>query len=105
MVSGAERLTLSAGDLELHSETRLDLGKELSKALMHYARRQRLTLNSLVQGAWALVLARLSGQRDICFGITITHRPVALERVENLVGIFINSLPIRIAVTPETAGR
>jgi len=101
MVSGVERLTLSASDLELHSETRLDLGGELSGALMEYARGQRLTLNSLVQGAWALVLGRLSGQADICFGITITHRPVALEGVENLVGIFINSLPIRIVIDPQ----
>jgi len=101
MVSGVERLTLSASDLELHSETRLDLGGELSGALMEYARRRRLTLNSLVQGAWALVLGRLSGQADICFGITITHRPVALEGVENLVGIFINSLPIRIGIAPK----
>ncbi len=101
MVSGVERLTLSASDLELHSETRLDLDEELSGALMEYARRQRLTLNSLVQGAWALVLGRLSGQADICFGITITHRPVALEGVENLVGIFINSLPIRIGIAPQ----
>jgi hypothetical protein len=65
------------------------------------ARKHRLTLNTLVQGAWALVLNRYSGQQDLVFGATVSGRPPELEGVEEMVGVFINTLPVRVRVAPE----
>ena len=65
------------------------------------ARKHRLTLNTLVQGAWALVLSRYSGQQDVVFGAIVSGRPPELEGVEEMVGIFINTLPVRVRIAPE----
>jgi non-ribosomal peptide synthetase component F len=65
-----------------------------------FARRHRLTVNTLVQGAWALLLARYGGSDDVVFGVTVAGRPAELTEVERTVGLFINTLPLRIAVRP-----
>ncbi|UQS17170.1 amino acid adenylation domain-containing protein [Pseudomonas sp. HS6] len=101
IISQAEKLNLSASAQELHAEARLDLTELETERLQVFGRQHQLTLNTLVQGAWALVLAKHSQQRDICFGITITHRPVDLAGVQDMVGIFINSLPMRLNITPQ----
>jgi amino acid adenylation domain-containing protein len=100
VIGRSERLGLSASSQELHAEASLDLGPSLTKRLLEYGKAHQLTLNSLVQGAWAVVVGGMSGRRDVCFGITITHRPVALAGVEDIVGIFINSLPMRVDLDP-----
>lgn len=69
--------------------------------LRNEARKHRLTLNTVVQGAWGLVLSRYSGQQDVVFGATVSGRPPELEGVEGMVGVFINTLPVRIKVAPE----
>ena len=69
--------------------------------LQGWARRQQLTLNTLVQGAWALLLSRYSGSQDVCFGVTVAGRPATLPGVESMVGLFINTLPLRVAVPPD----
>ncbi|WP_337824960.1 non-ribosomal peptide synthase/polyketide synthase [Amycolatopsis sp. A1MSW2902] len=72
---------------------------ENSGRLRDFARRAGLTLNTVLQGAWALVLARLSGERDVCFGTTVSGRPVDLPGADDITGIFINTLPVRTTVT------
>jgi amino acid adenylation domain-containing protein/non-ribosomal peptide synthase protein (TIGR01720 family) len=74
------------------------LGAEAGAQLQRTARAHRLTLNTFVQGAWALLLSRYSGQDDIVFGATVSGRPAALPGVEEMVGLFINTLPVRVAV-------
>ncbi|MDX3317636.1 amino acid adenylation domain-containing protein [Streptomyces violaceoruber] len=101
VIGRSAQLGLSASSQEMHAEARLDLGEELTERLLAYGRANQLTLNSLVQGAWAVVVGGCSGQDDVCFGITITHRPVGLAGVEDIVGIFINSLPMRVNLEPE----
>jgi amino acid adenylation domain-containing protein/non-ribosomal peptide synthase protein (TIGR01720 family) len=59
-----------------------------------------LTLNTAVQGAWALALAAESGARDVVFGATVSGRPAGFEGIENMVGMFINTLPFRARVDP-----
>ncbi len=66
--------------------------------LQHLARAHRLTLNTFVQGAWALLLSRYSGQTDIVFGATVSGRPAELAGVEDMVGLFINTLPERVTI-------
>jgi non-ribosomal peptide synthetase component F len=65
--------------------------------------RGRWTLNTLAQGAWALLLARYSRRADVVFGVAVSGRPASLEGAETMIGMFINSLPVRVAVD-ETAG-
>ncbi|MEV8550669.1 non-ribosomal peptide synthase/polyketide synthase [Streptomyces glaucescens] len=70
--------------------------------LTDFARRHRLTLNTLVQGAWALLLARFSGEREVCFGTTVSGRPADLPGADTITGLFITTLPARVTVD-ETA--
>ncbi|WP_159481735.1 non-ribosomal peptide synthetase [Streptomyces caniferus] len=76
----------------------LALTAELSLGLNTLAREHRLTVNSLVQGAWALLLSRYSGERDVVFGATVSGRPAELAGAEAIHGIFINTLPVRVEV-------
>lgn len=79
------------------------LGLPESERLRAWARSQGLTLNTLFQGAWALLLQRLGLGRDIVFGVTVAGRPAELAGVEEMIGLFINTLPLRVAVRPESA--
>ncbi|GAA1292609.1 non-ribosomal peptide synthetase [Saccharothrix xinjiangensis] len=64
------------------------------------AQRAGLTVNTVVQGAWALLLARASGEADVVFGATVSGRPAELPGVESMVGMLINTVPARVAVDP-----
>jgi amino acid adenylation domain-containing protein len=79
----------------------LRLDGETTRALRSLGRARQLTLNTLVQGAWALLLSRYSGEADVVFGATVSGRPAALEGVEQMVGMFINTLPVRARVRGE----
>ncbi|RMF32481.1 MAG: non-ribosomal peptide synthetase, partial [Chloroflexi bacterium] len=70
--------------------------------LQALARQHRLTLSTVVQGAWALLLNRYSGEDDVVFGATVSGRPPDLPGVETMVGLFINTLPVRARIRPET---
>jgi hypothetical protein len=67
-------------------------------ALQGLCKQHHLTLNTVLQGAWALLLARYSGEQDVLFGGIVSGRPPELEGVESMVGLFINALPIRMRV-------
>ncbi|WP_344531033.1 amino acid adenylation domain-containing protein [Streptomyces albiaxialis] len=76
------------------------LPREVTAELAAWARARGLTLNTVVQGAWAATLAALTGQRDIVFGGTVSGRPPELPGVETMVGLFINTLPVRVDLDP-----
>ncbi|KPC95959.1 hypothetical protein ADL27_06290, partial [Streptomyces sp. NRRL F-6602] len=63
-------------------------------ALHTAAKRAGVTMNTLVQGVWALLLSRWSGQDEVCFGATSAGRPAELEGVVDMIGLFINTLPV-----------
>jgi non-ribosomal peptide synthetase component F len=65
------------------------------------AREYQLTLNTFVQGAWAVLLSHHSETQDVVFGATLSGRPATLPGVETMVGPFINTLPVRIRVERE----
>ncbi len=79
----------------------IQLSSETTNALQSAARRLQLTLNTLVQGAWALLLQRQSGCADVVFGAAFAGRPPDLRGVELIVGPFVNNLPVRVAVTSD----
>ncbi|HEY4388384.1 MAG TPA: amino acid adenylation domain-containing protein, partial [Ktedonobacteraceae bacterium] len=62
------------------------------------ARQQQVTFNTLLQGAWAYVLSRYSGQTDVVFGQVVSGRSAPLLGIERLIGLFINTLPVRVQV-------
>ncbi len=70
--------------------------REVTTRLQGLARRWALTLNTLIQGAWALLLSRYGGQQDVVFGFTVSGRPEELHGAESIVGLFINTLPMRV---------
>ena len=78
-----------------HAQT-LSIGRTTSASLQQLARQYQLTLNTIVQGAWALLLSRYSGNRDVLFGAAVSGRPAELPGVEAMVGLFINTLPVRV---------
>ena len=77
-------------------QTTLALSARLTAALSEQARRQGLTLNSMLQAAWAVLLGRLLGREDVVFGVTVAGRAPELPGIESMVGLFINTLPLRV---------
>jgi acyl carrier protein len=60
-------------------------------------------LNTVLQGAWALLLSHYSGMQDVVFGVTVSGRSAPLPGIEDMVGVFINTLPARARVEPESS--
>lgn len=79
------------------------LSPEKTQRLQSFGRQRQLTLNTILQGAWALVLSRYAGTRDVLFGSTVAGRPADLAGVESMLGLFINTLPVRIDVDPSSS--
>ncbi|HYO58090.1 non-ribosomal peptide synthetase [Archangium sp.] len=80
---------------------RIHLSAATTESLNALARQQGLTLNTVVQGAWALLLGHHAGTRDVVFGTTVSGRPPELPGVEAMVGLFINTLPVRVRLLPD----
>jgi amino acid adenylation domain-containing protein/non-ribosomal peptide synthase protein (TIGR01720 family) len=83
---------------QTYHEQHIKLPQALTTALESLARQHQLTLNTLVQGIWALLLRHYSTQEDIVFGTTVSGRPPSLAGVETMVGMFINALAVRVQV-------
>ncbi|MFB7680819.1 amino acid adenylation domain-containing protein, partial [Streptomyces rochei] len=71
------------------------LDRDATAALSAWARGHGVTMNTVVQGAWALALAQATGRDDVVFGATVSGRPPELPGVESMIGLFINTLPVR----------
>ncbi|HZC78770.1 MAG TPA: condensation domain-containing protein, partial [Ktedonobacterales bacterium] len=78
----------------------LALSKRLSTGLSEQARQHGLTLNTFIQVAWGLLLGRMSGRADVVFGVTVAGRPSEIAGIESMVGLFINTLPLRMKLSP-----
>ncbi|GAB2561859.1 amino acid adenylation domain-containing protein [Nocardia heshunensis] len=76
--------------------TRHYLDPEETRRLIRWARTNGLTLGTVIQFAWAVVLSRLTDRRDLVYGTTISGRPDALPGVETMIGLFINTVPARV---------
>lgn len=87
----------SPADLEIW------VSPENMRRLQAFAREQRITVNSLIQGAWALTLSRYTGADDVLFGLTVSGRSGELEGIEHMVGMFINTLPMRVRLPADTS--
>ena len=79
-------------------ERPLRLSAETTASLQSAARQLQVTLNTLVQSAWALLVSRQSGSSDIVFGAAFNGRPTDIREVESIVGPFVNNVPVRVSV-------
>jgi len=96
------QIGISTSAPEKYTDRHLALDETSTAELHAFARRHRLTLNTIVQGAWALILNRYSGEDDVVFGAVVSGRPAELEGIESIVGLFVNTLPTRIYLAPES---
>jgi len=78
----------------------IEIDQTVFDKLQNLARQNQLTMNTIVQSAWAYLLSRYSGENDVLFGATVSGRPPELPGVENIVGLFINTLPMLVSVDP-----
>ena len=105
-LSGVEGPTLLAPAVRsrrlstMAAEWVFDLDEEFTTSLRGMARELGLTINTIVQASWGIVLAALTGRDDVVFGATVSGRPPELTGIETMVGLFINTIPVRITLRP-----
>ncbi|MGG4221664.1 condensation domain-containing protein, partial [Paenibacillus jamilae] len=73
-----------------------DLGAELTARIQHIAKRYQVTVNTLMQTVWGLLLQKYNGTDDVVFGSVVSGRPADIPNVEHIIGLFINTIPVRI---------
>ena len=83
---------------EIVSSEWLRLSERATARLRDAAKRYRCTLSTLLQAAWAILLRSYSGESDVVFGVTIAGRPASLPQVDRIIGLFINTLPLRVRI-------
>ncbi|MFD0279912.1 amino acid adenylation domain-containing protein, partial [Kitasatospora sp. NPDC127111] len=77
-----------------------ELAEDRTAALVEWARRHGVTLNTVLQAAWGLVLSRRTGQHDVVFGAVVSGRNPQLAGVESMVGLLITMVPVRVRLDP-----
>ncbi|MGZ4512283.1 MAG: condensation domain-containing protein, partial [Mycobacterium sp.] len=102
---GPTLLSASLGSAEdqrtgLPRTTELRMPAEATARLVEETRSRGVTVNTLMQMAWALVLSRLTDTHDVVFGVTVSGRPPELTGVETMIGLFINTVPMRVRLDP-----
>ena len=101
--AGPARLSFARQGRSQHSYATqvLQLASELTSQVQTVMQQAELTINSLIQGVWVCLLSQYSNQHDVLFGVTVAGRPPSLPAIESMVGLFINTLPLRAKIQPE----
>ena len=84
----------------LYKDESLHLDRETTSRITRYAQRNHITLNTLMQGVWAYLLSRYTGNKDVVYGVIVSGRPDDLAGVEQRVGMYINTLPYVLRQKP-----
>lgn len=84
----------------LASRSEICLDRAETEEIVAAVRARGITMSTVLQVAWAIVLARFTDRDDVVFGVTVSGRPVDLSSVETMVGLFINTIPLRVRVNP-----
>jgi hypothetical protein len=84
---------------ERYEDLQINLSATITKNLEMLAKQYRLTMSTLVQGVWAILLSHYSGRNDIVYGCTSSGRPIDLKDSESMVGEMVNTLPVHLQVT------
>ncbi|MFD0523173.1 amino acid adenylation domain-containing protein [Paractinoplanes durhamensis] len=104
-LAGLEQATLVAPNAgavldERPGKLERSLPREATDRLSALARERQVTLNTVVQAAWAVLLSHLTGRTDVVFGTTVSGRPAQVAGVADMIGFFINTLPVRVVLDP-----
>ncbi|MDF5729618.1 MAG: condensation domain-containing protein [Rhizonema sp. PD38] len=86
---------------KIYDQQQVQLSVAVTVALNSLAKHYHLTLNTLLIGAWAILLSQYSGNKDVLFGTVLSGRPVSLSGSESMTGLFVNTLPTRVEISPE----
>ncbi|GAA4058582.1 amino acid adenylation domain-containing protein [Actinomadura miaoliensis] len=78
----------------------IELDEALTRKLTRLSRRHGVTLGTALQGAWGLLVAHLTGRDDVVFGAAVSGRPAELPDVESMIGLFVNTVPVRVRARP-----
>uniref|UniRef100_UPI0005667065 non-ribosomal peptide synthetase n=1 Tax=Nocardia sp. CNY236 TaxID=1169152 RepID=UPI0005667065 len=89
----------------LSGEYLFELDQAATARLTTLASALGVTPNTVVQTAWGILLGRLTGRGDVLFGTTVSGRPAQLSGVESMVGLFINTVPVRVRIDPSESVR
>ncbi|MFK0149895.1 amino acid adenylation domain-containing protein [Streptomyces griseus] len=98
LVPGADR-EAGPGGLD---QLEVPLAPETARLLSRRAAELGVTLSTVVQGVWAVLLGRLTGRDDVVFGATVSGRPHGVPGSDEMVGLFVNTLPVRVRCAPAT---
>ena len=90
-----------AGEHDAHAEQSCRLSEDFTRRLCNVARQHGLTPNTLVQGAWAVLLSRYSGEPDVVFGAARAGRHPGIEAPNSMIGLLIHTVPVRTQVDPD----
>jgi amino acid adenylation domain-containing protein/non-ribosomal peptide synthase protein (TIGR01720 family) len=77
------------------------LARDFTDAINGFAQQQRVTVNIVLQAAWVVLLSRYCSSRDILFGLTVSGRPAGLDHVGDMLGLFINTVPVRAQLSAD----
>ncbi|MEH2112697.1 condensation domain-containing protein [Nostoc sp.] len=83
---------------ERYEDIQISLSEAITRNLDSLARQHHLTMNTIVQGVWAILLSHYSGKNDVIYGCTTSGRPVDLEGSESMVGEMVNTLPVHVKI-------
>jgi non-ribosomal peptide synthase protein (TIGR01720 family) len=97
LVGPPDRLGLGRRDV-----ASFQLSEESTQALSELARSNHTTVSTVLQAVWVQLLMWLTGQRDVAFGTAVSGRPTEVHGAESMVGLLINTVPVRAAITPTT---
>ncbi|MEM9823179.1 MAG: amino acid adenylation domain-containing protein, partial [Bacteroidota bacterium] len=100
LLSVNHKAARNKGGEELQTQS-LQFDFECSSTIRQFAKNNRLTVNTLIQGVWSLLLAKYTGSQDVVYGVTVTDRPAVLGNAEKRVGMFINTIPLRCSIDPQ----
>ncbi|MGB7605431.1 MAG: amino acid adenylation domain-containing protein [Lutisporaceae bacterium] len=80
----------------LHCETQFELNEAITEGLKRLARENQISLNIIFQTIWGILLQRYNNTKDVVFGAVVSGRPPQIAGIERMVGLFINTIPVRI---------
>ncbi|EGE39932.1 non-ribosomal peptide synthetase [Streptomyces sp. SID4928] len=102
-IDGPTRLVPEAAAMPAGTPERVDipLPDDLVARVHAFVRAHDVTVSTVLQGAWGLLLGRLTGRTDVTFGVTVSGRPADLDGSHDMIGLFINTVPTRVTPRPD----
>ncbi|MFI6870291.1 amino acid adenylation domain-containing protein [Nocardia sp. NPDC050406] len=88
-----------------YGEIEFEFSEDETAAVTAFAAETEVTVNTVVQAAWALVLATLTDRDDVVFGAVVSGRPPQLDGVDDMIGLFVNTIPVRVRFDAESSVR